>query len=235
MQFSLSLSVARVLALAALTVPVASLAAAPETIDRMVTGTFGNYIQSYAPGGTFMVFGQADHYVLNDGSSWESGAGSHPTVHSMLDVVERTDGYLEYTFQATADNILYQGTDYSFGDHSAQGVLGATGPLTIVAKRGATTGLMSGWVEIVSNDATWYDTFNHYSAAVGQRVYFETTFTLEGARFTRRLFKQAFDYNLNGYVDFTQVQSPVPEPAAYALFLAGGALLLGLRRARRQP
>lgn len=210
----------------------AALAAQPETIDRMVTGTFGGYAQQYTAGGSFMVFPVADHYVLNDGSSWDSGAGVQFSLHSTVEVVERADGLLRYTFQAPADGVLYYGTDYSFGDHSAQGVLGITGELVLEARRGSREGVMRGWVEILSNEATWYDSFNYYSAPVGSKVYFETTYTLIDARFTRGLFSRDFSYNETGFVDFTQL-APVPE-AATVLQLMAGLGLLGLGFARRR-
>lgn len=209
-------------------------AAETETIDRMVTGTFGNYTQTYTPGGFgFMVFPFADYYVLNDGTSWDSGAGSQANYVANVQTVERENGMLQYTFAPPANGILYAGTDFSFGDHSAQGVLGVTGPLVLVAERGATTGVMSGWVTIISNDATYYDTFNYYSAAVGQSVYFETTYTLSDARFTRNLFDAAFTYNEAGFVDFTQVQA-VPEPATAMSMALGLFAVVASRRRRRE-
>lgn len=222
----------RLLAVALLAAAASAQAARPETIDRMVTGTFGGYTQTYTAGGTFMVFPVADYYVLDDGSSWDSGAGVQYSLNGRVEVVERSDGLLRYTFEAPADGVLYSGTDYSFGDHSAQGVLGVTGDLVLEARRGSRQGTMKGWVEVLSNDATWYDSFNYYSAPVGSRVYFETTFTLSDARFTRGLFQRDFTYNEVGFVDFTQL-APVPE-AATLLQLMAGLGLLGLRRATRR-
>lgn len=212
------------------TAPVAH-AANPETIDRMVTGTFGGYTQTYTAGGSFLVFPFADYYVLNDGTSWDSGAGSQFAWQGSVQSVEREGSTLRYTFTAPADGVLYQGTDYSFGDHSAQGTLGVTGPLVLEATVGARVGRMSGYVKILANDATWYDTFNYYSAAVGQSVYFETTFTLSDARFTRDLFSTDFVYNEAGYVDFTAAL--VPEPGSLLMMCAGLAAL-GLRAQQRR-
>jgi hypothetical protein len=210
-----------------------SQAVAPETIDRMVTGTFGGYEQSYVAGGSFLIFPFADYYVLNDGSTWDSGAGSQMAWQGTVSSVEREGSVVKYTFQSPPDGVLYAGTDFSFGDHSAQGVLGVTGPLVLTATIGSTTGVMSGYVTILSNEATFYDTFNYYSAKVGQSVYFETTYTLSSGRFTRQLFSTDFTYNETGFVDFTNVQA-VPEPNA-ALLLAGGLpVVWGMRQIRRR-
>ena len=54
------------------------------TIDRMYTATFGLYSQSYTPDGNFMPFSPADYYQLSDGSTWDSGAGSHTATSSMM-------------------------------------------------------------------------------------------------------------------------------------------------------
>jgi hypothetical protein len=205
-------------------------AAAPETIDRMVTGTFGGYTQYHFPGNSFLVFPVADYYVLNDGSSWDSGAGSQSPLYSTVQSVQVVDGTIRYTFTPPADGLLYAGTDFSFGDHSAQGELGVTGPLVIEASLGGQTGRMQGWTDILSNEATFYDTFNYYSAPVGSRVYFETTYTLSTGAFTAALFDTEFVYNVSGFVDFTQT-APVPEAGTLPM-LGGGLLLLALRLRR---
>jgi hypothetical protein len=69
---------------------------------------------------------------------------------------------------------------------------------------------------------------------VGQSVYFETTYTLSNARFTRNLFNTSFSYNEAGLVDFTQLKpsTAIPEPANLALMLAGLGVL-GWRVRRR--
>jgi hypothetical protein len=208
-------------------------AVAPEKIDRMVTGTFGGYEQTYVAGGSFLVFPYADYYVLDDGSTWDSGAGSQYAWQARVSTVERDGSVVKYTFEAPPDGVLYAGTDFSFGDHSAQGVLGVTGPLVLTATIGSTTGVMSGYVTILSNEATFYDTFNYYSAKVGQSVYFETTYTLSSGRFTRQLFGTDFTYNETGFVDFTNVQA-VPEPNAILLLAGGLPVVWAARQMRRR-
>lgn len=200
------------------------------TIDQMYTATFGQYTQSYTPGGAFMVFSPAHHYVLSDGSSWSAGAGWHPDTTAMLESVQVQGAQVVYTFAAPASGLLFQNTDFNAGEHSAQGELGLPARLELVAAIGGTTATLSGYTQVVSNLETWYGQprFNAYSAAVGQSVYFQQTYTLSDAQFTATLFDGAFTYNEAGVVNFTQLM-PVPEPTIallLALGLAGVALRL---------
>lgn len=97
------------------------------TIDRMYTATFGHYSQSYTAGGQFMLFSSADYYQLSDGSTWDSGAGSHPATYSTLSAVSVDGNQITYTFDAPASGLLFRNTDYNAGSHSAQGELGLPG------------------------------------------------------------------------------------------------------------
>lgn len=196
------------------------------TIDRMNTATFGHYTQSYSPGGTFLVFSEADTYLLSDGTSWESGAGSVSPAYSTLASVVTSESSIIYTFNTPSSGVLFSNTDYNSGNHSSQGTLGLPTSLSIVAKAGATTGILSGYTKILSNTETWYGEplFNFYSAPVGSYVYFQQTFTLEGSTFTPELFNSSFSYNESGFVDFTNVAT-VPESSKMLLLLIGLAAL----------
>lgn len=189
------------------------------TIDTMYTATFGHYWQSHSAGSqSMMVFSQADYYLLDDGNTWDSGAGWHPDTDSTLSSISISGSTITYTFETPENGILFQNTDYNSGDHSAQGVLGVSGPLEITADLGGTTAFLSGHTEIISNDETWYGEprFNYYSANVGDLVYFEVNYILgNGAVFDENLFNTDFSYNLTGQVDFTTV---VPLPPAILMF-----------------
>lgn len=204
------------------------------TIDRMNTATFGGYSQSFMAGSEFMVFGQASNYELNDGTTWTSGAGWHPTTYSTLSGVTTNGASVTYTFNTPASGLLFQNTDYDSGDHSAQGELGAPASLTIVAPLGGTTGVMSGYTKIVSNTETWYGQpkFNYYSAPVGSYVYFEQRFSLTDTTFTADLFNRNFNYNEEGFVDFTHTQS-VPEPSTAVLSLLGLLVVGKVNRSKK--
>jgi hypothetical protein len=202
------------------------------TIDRMNTATFGHYTENYVPGSNFMVFSAADSYQLSDGTTWQAGAGWHPNAWSSLDSVTRDGSTITYQFDAPANGILFTNTDYSFGDHSAQGTLASPSFLQLVATEGSTTGVIKGYAQITANEATWYGEprFNYYSAPVGSFVYFEQTFSLYNTTFTTDLFNRAFTYNERGYVDFA---APVPEPSTMAL-MALGTFAVGVARRRRK-
>jgi hypothetical protein len=211
--------------------------ASAATIDKMYTSTFGHYTQQYSPGGSFMIFSQADHYQLSDGTTWDSGAGWHPAVYSTVASVHVSGDRIFYVFNAPAGGVLFQNTDYDSGDHSAQGVLGAPSHLILSAKIGSSRGTMFGYTTVISNDATWYGEprFNFYSAPVGSEVFFKETFTLSGASFSTDLFDTSFTYNESGFVDFTRLRNvenmaAVPEPSTYLLLLGGIAALVAFRR-----
>lgn len=206
------------------------------TIDRMVTAPFGQYIQTYDPAGyvsqrSFMIFGPADYYVLDDGTQWDAGAGSHPATTAGLQSVEVAGGTITYNFLNPPGDVLFRNTDYDGGNHSAQGVLGVAGPLQIIADVGARTGTMTGYTRIVSNDATWYGEprFNYYSAGVGDLVWFQTDFVLYDAVWEADLFGGPFRYSFTGMVDFTRLA--IPEPATAGLLAIG--LALAVMRTRR--
>jgi hypothetical protein len=200
------------------------------TIDTMTTRPFGGYSVSYAPGGNFQVFSPAWQYQLDDGSSWTAGAGWHPPTWVGLSSVSVSGSTIRYRFTTPADGLLFQNTDYDSGEHSAQGQLSAPAVLELVATLGESSGIVSGYTRVVSNDATWYGEprFNFYSAPVGAEVWFEQRISLLGSSFTAGLFDGSFDYSAEGLVDFTRTAA-VPELPTLALLLAG----LGLLHRRR--
>ncbi|WP_374565085.1 hypothetical protein [Ideonella sp.] len=184
---------------------IASAGAHAATIDKMFTATIGHYEQDHQVGQPFMIFPKADYYLLSDGTTWDSGAGSHSTTYASLKKVVIDGDYIRYVFDRPEGGILFQNTDYDSGEHSAQGVLGAPKAIVLVAKAGSTQGIFKGYTTVISNDETWYGQprFNFYSAAVGEKVYFKQNFVLlNGAVFTPTLFDTNFTYNVFGLVNF---------------------------------
>ena len=185
------------------------------TIDQMLTASFG---QTYRPGGNVMIFGVSDRYLLSDGTSWESGAGSFTIAYSDLERVFVEGDILSYYFARPENGVLFQNTDYDSGDHSAQGTLGAPHHVILRARAGSKTGVITGYTKVLDNTATWYGLprFNYYSAPVGERVLFKQNIELIDATFTSGLFNQTFNYNLTGKVDFTH-KKPDTQATSYQI------------------
>lgn len=200
------------------------------TIDRM----YSAWSTAYSPAQGLVLHGMPTSYALSDGTSWNSGAGSFSFGFGTGAAVAVDGGVIRYTLLPPASGVLFQHTDYDGGDHSAQGSLGVAGPLVVEATLGGGVGVMQGYVSILSNDETWYGQprFNFYSAAVGDKVYFQQSFSLGGTTFDETLFSRDFGYSMSGVVDFTKVQSPVPEPST-AWFALVGLVGIGLLARRR--
>lgn len=169
-------------------------AASTATIDKMTLKPFGGYMQTYTPGYGFGLFSTPYLYQVNDGNTWESGAGSFQAQKVNLLSVSSSGKNLVYTFARSADGQMLNYTDYNSGSHSSQGVLGQPERIILTAKRGSSVGRLRGFSRIISNVATYYESFNYYSAAEGQLVPVEVTITLNGAAFTPTLFDQTFNY-----------------------------------------
>lgn len=172
------------------------------TIDWMTTT--GGYSTTYQPGGTIRLLGRADTYHLSDGTSWQSGAGSYTQTFATLDHVEVVGDTMRAVLTPPADGVLYRQTDFDGGDHSAQGTLGAVGPLVIEAVIGSSRGVITGEAEIVANEITSYGEprFNFYSSVAGSIVPFELAYDLTAGAWTPETFDTAFSYATSGVVDF---------------------------------
>src|SRR2546428_413994 len=77
----------------------------PPTIDRMTTS--GGYYQSFQPGGTVGVLGSAATYYLNNGSSWQSGAGTDRPFEPMLGHLEGSGPTIRHVLAAPPYGLLY--------------------------------------------------------------------------------------------------------------------------------
>lgn len=163
--------------------------------------TFGA-TQTYTPAVKLFVLDRAGEYVLDDGTRWASGAGSFSAARLELQGVERSGDTLRYTFHPPADGILWQQTDYNAGEHSSQGTLGAAGPIVLTARDGAAEATLTGFAEVLANDATHYENFYYFSAPVGTLARFRVTYTLTEAVWSESLFDGTFSYLTNGVVYF---------------------------------
>lgn len=191
-----------------------------KTIDEM---TFSNYNDTYSNGGILYLIEDADRYYLNDGSSWRSGAGSYGSSKAYFDHVEINGTTLRFYLKNPSD---FRRTDYNSGDHSAKGTLRPLTPLVIEATAGATTGKLTGAIELISNNLSNYSEprFNFFSAPVGAVLPFEITYTLRsGATFNQNLFDNSFSYNGSGSVDFA---NPISVPLPISLEIKGSQKVL---------
>ena len=205
----------------------------PATIDKMTVAAFGGYTQSYDPDNyedEFMIFGMADRYFLNDGSFWDSGAGWNPntSVEFVKSIVYDTE--IKYFFDPPVFYVLFQNRDYDSGDHSSQGVLTIASDPVITARRNSKLAQMEGYARIESNDTTGSEGFNYYSASPGAWVYYHIEYWNYSGYWGPTTFNQAFEYNLRGYVDFSNT---VPEPSSEGMLFLGALGILGFTRKMR--
>ena len=85
----------------------------------------------------------ADVYTLSDGSPWSSGAGTHRIHSTEVERVEVSGSTIRYVLMTPPfSGRIYEQQDFDFGDHSAQGVLAASGPLVLEATAGSTTAVL---------------------------------------------------------------------------------------------
>ena len=170
--------------LSALSPPLLDLATVSNAyIDSMmVYATIFGYYNTYSPGGGLGLIAHAERYYLDNGTSWDSGAGSFYPSLATYSRVEVSGDTLRYSLAPPTDGFLYRHTDYDSGDHSAQGEIAVEGPLVIVALAGSTDGIMTGYGRITSNVPTWYGEprFNYYRAPVGSIVPFRMRYQLVG-------------------------------------------------------
>lgn len=192
------------------------------TIDRMTTrGSY--YGQSYSPGDTLLLLGSASTYTLNDGTTWESGAGRHFAYSAALKYVEVVGARIRYIFYLPPySGYIYQQIDYDSGEHSSQGALAVEGPLVLEATVGDAVATMKGAARIADNTVTLYDepSFNYFSAPVGALVPFEQTYTLQSGTWQEDTFSHSFNYANSGFVDFAH---PVSSSTLSALIVDGPA------------
>lgn len=164
-------------------------------------------------------------YFLDNGTTWRSGAGSASIGYASITSVDVLSGSVRYALAPTSDPIL-RFTDFSWGDHSAQGSFGAGGPLTLVAGVGSADAVLSGFLLLEDNTATYYSTFNYFAAPVGTLVPFTATYHLASGGWSATTFNAPFSYTVSGRVSFT------PEPSAVVLCVTGLGVLAAFIRSR---
>ncbi len=173
----------------------------PFTVDSMEWENS----ERYGPGGALQIGTSSGRYVLSDGRTWRSGAGTARTHLLRPTGVTRDGTSLRYALTITGD--LFNRTDYDSGDDSVNFRLEAAGPIEIVAAEGSITGVVNGLARVALDEPANYRDmrFHRLSAPVGAVVRYRATFTLREATFTMGLFDGSFAYTVQMRVDFTDV------------------------------
>lgn len=198
--------------------------------------TFGSTYSSRFTGGggvrDLRLLEKAEVYTLNDGSTWNSGAGTISYNYANLDYYFTSGSLISYVLDVGIGETVYDQTDYDSGDHSSRGQLGTTDLFVLHATKGGTTALVTGWLKVLSNTETWYGEprFNYFAAEVGQLVPFRASYELlRGSVWDEYTFDRPFEYRVSGAVDFANV----PAPASIPLIAVGLASLIWSRRKAR--
>jgi len=151
------------------------------TIDALTV----NAGMSFDTGSGQVAFsGRPDVYTLDDGSIWDSGAGSYSSGGRATLTDETVSGN---RIQFTLAPVLSQAefldyTDYNGGDHSSQGELAFEGPIMVDATIGSRVADIRGTILVVSDVETWYGQprYNFFIAEVGEVVFFDGQLELGG-------------------------------------------------------
>ncbi|HNO79740.1 MAG TPA: hypothetical protein PKN33_16965 [Phycisphaerae bacterium] len=198
------------------------------TIDQMIVG---NYSRTYFPDiepGLFLIQ-RPQTYVLNDGTSWSSGAGVGQQFTTRVSEQSVDDDIITFVMDRPVGERIFEWTDYNTGDHQAQGTLISTGPIVLNAVLGSSVATVFGYAQVESNDPTAWgeDEFNYFSASIGEQAPFNLTYTLRNGRvWDANTFATQFNYDIDGVVDFA---AAVPEPTTGFAF-AFATLLVCLHR-----
>ena len=193
------------------------------TIDSI---HFGDSEDSYPDRPSIYMLGRAQTYYLSDGTSWNGGAGTYYVNRASFDHAEVAGNKVRYYFHPPAAHLLYQQTDFNAGEHSSQGRLDCGDPLLLEATLGSTVAVLRGNATIVSNEPTFYPSFNYFGAPVGAIVPFQIVYELtSGGTWTADSFESPISYREEGRVWFGR--APFDAPLA-ELRITGPAEIAGV-------
>jgi hypothetical protein len=172
-----------------------------------------------------------DVFFVDDGSSWEAGAGS--SSNACLDLVDTSaaNGVIQYTLSPRFPGTILQFHNYSFdGQLLAQGSFSPGGPLVLLANIGSTEATLSGLLQLDNNDDPGFPGFEHFAAPVGALVPFTDTLSLQSGGWDSTTFDSTFFYSASGQITFVP-ESPTRLTVLVSL-LGMLTLSLGLGRCR---
>jgi hypothetical protein len=177
-------------------------AVSPFTITKIRMETY--YFTSYSAELGLQVMDSGKTYELDNGESWESGAGSANYGRMHFAYLVRDGRSLSYHMMPDAR--LLERIDYDSGSHSAHFRLDSVDELVLVAEHGGATATLEGRARIALDEPANYNDarFNHLNAPVGTIVPFTATYTLmEPATFGPDTFDAPFTYSAAIVVDLS--------------------------------
>lgn len=170
------------------------------TIDTVTMKPW--YQDDYTPQANMFIGTFGDAYILSDGSTWGSGAGSASYGSMSLDHISH-EGPLIHYHMAPVDGLIVERTDYDSGNHSAHFRLETLGDWTITATSGSASGtLVAQGIIMMDEPANYIDSrFSYLSSPLCSAVSITITYSLLNAVFDDNLFGGAFSYIDNIVVD----------------------------------
>ncbi len=160
-------------------------------------------------------------YSVDDGSSWNSGAGSTANYGLQITNVNVIGPTVLYTLSPVTPSLfpgLVVFSSFDGGSHSTNGIFSAGGPLILQATIGSTEAVLSGFLRLDSNFDNGYTGFQYFGSPVGALVPFTDTFRLQSGAWDANTFSTNFTYTTSGQVDF------VPEPTTASMILCAALL-----------
>lgn len=176
-------------------------------------------------------------YHLTDGTTWQSGAGSFPSVDFRVQSLTLNGNNLVYDFGFSAGDVALTATDFGFGSNQANYSLSFVGPVFMTAAVGSTTGLISGNLLLTFDSPVnyWWVTapFSPFDVNVGDVIPFNSQVGLLNDTFTSHLLTDDFEYTFSGTIG-----SPIPEPnisLVLPVFLLSALLIQFVKRRFAYP
>ena len=207
--------------------------AAGSPIDRIDLSTIFGYANTYGSANGLLVIGVPEDYHLDDGTSWESGAGGAGEDFAKKSAVAVSGDDIDFTLDMPVGSLVYLRIDYDSGKNSSNGQLVSSAPLVLHATIGSPVATLSGYAVLTVDQYANYsdDRFHFFNAPIGSLVPFDLTYTLVGGTWTPTTMDGSFDYTMEGTLDFTA--AIVPEPSSACLLICALPLLAWKLRRRR--
>jgi hypothetical protein len=185
------------------------------------------------------LFGWPTSFGFSDGTTLRSGAGNGSGVQLFPFASEQTVGNTTY-FALNVPVGSQVLSFYNFGSidfppfsFDTQGTFVSVAPLILSVDNSApSVGIVSGLLQLTSNQIAGDSSFVPFSSDVGTLVRFEMTTILQNETWHIGMQNDTFDFSFVGSIDLAPVSSPEPQVAS--LFTLGCCLFLVAAVARRR-